>query len=113
MMDDNVPPPTQVGGKSRVKYAWIFLFKDDINAEDPFSIMPLSFFADVEDFPWTFIEGEMSPECRHEVRSFSNMTGKYRIFGKIEKGKNYQFKFVTVKYQPADFIISSSLISSG
>lgn len=81
-----LPPLTQTSGKSRVKYAWIFLFEENINAAEPFSIVPLNDFLDVEDFPWTFIEGEMSTECREEVRIFSNMKGKYRIFGKIEKG---------------------------
>lgn len=81
------PPMTQPSGKSLVKYAWIFVFEDDINIEEPFSIMPLHFFSEVDDFPWTFIKGEMSPECRKKNWTFSNMTRNFKIFGKIEKGK--------------------------
>lgn len=89
-VEDSAPPLTQSSGQSRVKYAWIFLFEDNINEEEPFTIVPLTFFRDCHDFPWTFIEGEMSSECRSKVLTFSKMPGKkFRIFGKIEKGENY------------------------
>lgn len=86
-MDGDVPPPppTQSGGKSQVKYGSIFLFKYDIEAENPFSVFPLSFFSGT-DFPWSSIEGVMSSESRVENRTFSNLKGTYRIFAKIEKG---------------------------
>ena len=86
-MDYEGPPMTQSCGKSQVKYAWIILFQDDINEEEPFSVVPLNSFVDVEDFPWSVIKGEMSSERRQEIHQFSNLPGKYRIFGKIEKGK--------------------------
>lgn len=82
------PPLTQTTGKSKVKYGAIFLFKEDIDVEDPFSIVPLSFFGNTN-FPWSAIEGEMTSECRKEVRTFSNLPGKFRIFAKIEMGKFY------------------------
>lgn len=85
-MDGPSAPPLTQAGKSKVKYAWVFLFENNINVEEPFKIVPLSLFSEVEDFPWSFIEGEMSSECRAEIRKFDNMTGDFRIFGKIEKG---------------------------
>lgn len=81
---DSCPPLTQ-SGKSKVKYAWVFLFNNNINIEDPFSIVPLSFFSQV-DFPWNSIEGEMTTSSRTEIRTFSNLPGNFRIFAKIEKG---------------------------
>lgn len=80
------PPLTQRPGPSKVKYAWIMLFEENINVESPFSVVSLSSFIDVADFPWTSIEGVMSPECRYEIRTFTNMPGRFRIFSKIEKG---------------------------
>lgn len=81
------PPPTQSGGRSKVKYGSIFLFTEDINVQDPFSIVPLSFFIGT-DFPWSSIEGEMTSESRSVTRTFTNLKGKFKIFGKIEKGNN-------------------------
>lgn len=81
----NGPPLTQSLARSKVLYGAIILFKDDINELNPFSIVPLNFFADT-DFPWGSIEGEMNEESRAKVRTFSNLTGNYRIFCKIEKG---------------------------
>lgn len=87
-MDGEGIPSTQGYGISRVCYAWIIIFKNDINLESPFSILPLSFFSDCDDFPWKFIEGEMTSSCRSEVRAFSKLPGEhYRIFAKIERGK--------------------------
>ena len=83
------PPMTQKSEKSRVQYAWIILFKVDINEEEPFSIVPLKFFTEAKDFPWNFIEGEMSSECRNEICTFSNLVGEFKIFGKVEKGILY------------------------
>ena len=93
------PPLTQSDGKSKVKYGSVFLFKEDINCRDPFSIVPLNFFKDT-DFPWSSIEGEMTSESRCSVRSFSNLPGKYRIFGKIERGnlKKVKILFLSFSY---------------
>lgn len=84
-MDSDGPPPTQSCAKSKVKYGSIFLFKNDINEREPFSVVPLNVFVDT-DFPWSSIEGEMTMACRTKVRTFGNMVGNFRIFGKIEKG---------------------------
>lgn len=96
--DDGVPPLTQSSGKSRVQYAWIFLFDENINLEDPFSIVPLSYFKDVENFPWTVIEGEMNSECRSETRTFTNILGQFKIFGKIEKGRKHSFTLSFISF---------------
>ena len=86
-MGDRSPPLTQhQSGVSQVKYGSIFLFSDDINNKNPFSIVPLKFFETAKDFPWSSITGEMSSESRAEVRTFSTMPGQFRIFGKIEQG---------------------------
>ena len=85
-MDSDGPILTQPSGKSKVKYGSIILFTEDINLEDPFSIVPLHFFVDTN-FPWSSIEGEMTTESRLELRTFSNIPGQHRIFAKIEKGK--------------------------
>ena len=84
-MDDDGAPPLTQGNKSHVQYGSIFLFKEDIDENYPFSVVPLNFFGE-NDFPWNAIRGEMSSECRGELRTFSNLDGQYRIFGKIEKG---------------------------
>lgn len=84
-MDDSAPPLTQREGKSKVKYGSVILFSEDIEKKDPFNIVPLSFFRN-SNFPWSSIEGIMSPGCRTEVRTFKNLEGKFRIFGKIETG---------------------------
>ena len=90
-MDEETPsvPLTQNnnGGMSKVQYGSIILFKEDINEPQPFSIVPLNFFRGTN-FPWSSIEGEMTKECRIGVRTFENLNGNYRIFGKIERGKN-------------------------
>lgn len=77
-------PMTQ-RGKSKLKYSWLILFKNDVNEEVPFSVVPLSSFAKI-DFPWSLIEGEMSSECRGEIRKIDSLPGEYRFFCKIEKG---------------------------
>ena len=92
MASPGCPPLTQ-SGRSKVKYSWIFLFNNGINIENPFSVAPLSFFADV-DFPWSFIEGEMSSNCRAEIHQFQNLPGNYRIFGKIEKGNLHNIPLI-------------------
>ena len=84
-MDEEGPPLTQQGGHSQVKYGSIFLFEDDINVPEPFSIVPLSFFRDTE-FPWGSIKGEMNNDIRVQQRTFQNLPGTYRIFAKIEHG---------------------------
>ena len=84
-MEEEGPPLTQQGSRSHVQYGSIFLFVDDIDVQDPFSIVPLSFFRDTE-FPWDSIKGEMNHESRVLVRTFSKLPGRYRIFGKIEHG---------------------------
>lgn len=85
-MEEDAPPLTQQDGTSQVQYGSIFLFKEDIDEAEPFSIVPLHVFKDT-DFPWASIKGLMSSQCRKEVWRFSNMDGKYRIFGKIEHGE--------------------------
>lgn len=80
------PPLTQEEGRSKVKYAWVILFHYDVNESNPFSIVPLSTFVG-SDFPWDSVEGILSPGFRMEKRTFSNMTGYYTVFAKIEVGK--------------------------
>lgn len=90
-MEEDNPSMTQVGGKSKVKYAWIMLFHYSVNESEPFSIVPLSTFRD-SDFPWRDVEGILSPDFRSEQRTFSNMPGKtFTIFCKIEVGKIYYY----------------------
>ena len=86
-MEVEGPPPTQGYAVSKVCYAWIIIFKNDINLENPFSVMALNVFKDIDDFPWKVIEGEMTCACRCEIRSLSNLSGGYRIFAKIEHGE--------------------------
>lgn len=88
-MEGDRPPSTQENGRSSVQYAWVILFKYDINQSHPFSILPLSFFMD-SDFPWESVEGFLSAEFRIQTRRFSCLgEDLYTIFAKVEVGKNF------------------------
>ena len=103
-MDNEGPPLTQQGSRSQVKYGSIFLFEEDINVPEPFSIFPLSFFRNTE-FQWDSITGEMNNETRAVVRTFPNLTGRYRIFGKIEHGE-FPTQLTTIRHAQNYVIIS-------
>lgn len=86
------PPATQVTGVSRVQYAWVILFTNNVDNVAPFIIIRLTHFKN-SDFPWTGITEEMTEEYRTCVRKISNMPGNVCIFAKIEHGKVLTFKY--------------------
>ena len=115
MIPDTEPqsvPMTQEQGKSHIKYSWAFLFKFDINEENPFCVVKLKDYLDT-DFPWKLIRGEMTRERRIQMHEFSNEPGVcYFIFAKIEYGK-YQLLCVTASIlKPGLNTVSSNLIST-
>ena len=78
---------TQDSGVSEVTYAWVILFKVDIDESHPFQIMPLNFFVD-SDFPWGAVKGILSPDFRSTKITLSKLPGDYyTIFAKVEIGK--------------------------
>ena len=89
MMASLAPPLTQEQGKSQVQYAWIILFHYNMDDPEPFSIVPLNFFAGSgSDFPWSAVKGVMHSEFRSEKRTFSKIPGKeFMIFAKVEIGE--------------------------
>lgn len=77
---------TQKERLSQVKYAWAFLFKNDVNESQPFSIVPLSHF-EGSNFPWHSIKGVMDSQERKKIRSLERLPGSsHRVFAKIEHG---------------------------
>ena len=81
------PPATQIGGNSKVQYAWVIIFTMNVDQNCPFSMIRLSQFKN-SDFPWNGITEEMTEEFRLGVRKVSNMPGnEICIFAKVEHGK--------------------------
>lgn len=75
--------------KSTIRYAWVILFKLDVNERNPFIMVKLREFVG-SNFPWRAIEGELTQDFRMKAHSFSNMEGEtYYIFAKVEYGKNH------------------------
>ena len=87
------PPPPLTQTVSKNVYAWVILFKNDINELNPFRLEKLKTFLN-SNFPWKLVQGEMTKELRKKVHQFSCFPGEeFYIFAKIQHG-TYAIKIV-------------------
>ena len=83
---EDPPPSTQVSQPSNRNYIAVFLFRYDIDTEEPFISVPLDHF-EGSDFPFDVINGHMGLSDRLKPRNLSRLPeSKYCIFAKCEEG---------------------------